>query len=1160
VYRIEKLLVPWGIHIMNSHSFRSSGPQGRNQLLRACTWLCLVMACVASMLAPRAAEASTIRWKAAVNGSWHDETKWDLNRTPIAGDDVFITISNGTSSYAVSTDTAISINSLTLGNNSTGGPTQTLNNFGINFTIANASTINRSGRLNSNGNLFGAGKLTIFGAYNWRGGNLSGSGQILVQPDGLIEIGQAAATFAPTIGLHRLVQNYGTVRVLPSSSLTTITVFGANSSTFLNYGLFEFQGDALFQWNNENAPPTFYNIGTVRKTVSTGRTEFEDMRFDTAGGCIVDVQTGNLRLRGGGKTQTPGATGTTVQFKVLPDALLEFYGDYTFDLKTTLGGGGRVTANNGNLNNTAEVVAEDFDLNGGVITGSGVFRVTASMAWVGGGMSGTGTTVMNPGSFCAFLNEGNKTLSRTMLNAGSAVWFSSSTLTMNPGAVFNNMPSGTFDVLANANINAAVGATPQFNNYGIFRQPDTGAGALTNPAISAKAQKLLAATKNLRLLNAPRAGEIVKFSKVKVFNQGLIEWRSGNLDLGPSFIQTGGQTSLLGGNISATDVSTTGTAPTFIRYNMNYTGGILDGIGQVNANVINSGGKIKPGQSPGTIEIVGNYTQTAGGALDMEIAGTVPGTQFDRLVVGGSAQLAGALNLFRLDGFVPLVGTSFELIETAAGLSGAFGTINGSAVGAGKVLTPSYGESIFAVGTTLDAALPTVSVLTPIAGGIYPGGGLPVLSSTTGISADLASGIIGVTVALGQFATADAPSPTAYWNWTTNAFTSPFNAAVHEKAAIGTLAWSLATPVLPGGQYGIRATATDGADNKGVTAFTRFSVPSSSFTISGKIKNSNGEGMPSLQIGRTGGVVVMTDVNGNYSFPNVVPGAYTLTPVIPAVLTGSTFTPGTRQATVTTANLINQDFTVTFTVKGTVRNSLGAGMSGIQVKRTFNAVTTVQITDADGNFTFTNVPSGAHVIAPNPTAATTGFTFSPATYNLVVSKSNVSNQNFTVWFSVSGSVRNSLGVGVPNLLIKRTQGNSVISVPTAADGTFRFPDVRSGVYTLAPNITPAMAGLSFSPATLSPNVVKNNLTNQNFTVWYTISGKVTNSSNVPQANVLITRTQGVSSTSVPTLADGTYSFKDTRSGTYTVSGPGLSPASRSVVVGTANMPNINFVK
>jgi hypothetical protein len=63
-----------------------------------------------------------------------------------------------------------------------------------------------------------------------------------------------------------------------------------------------------------------------------------------------------------------------------------------------------------------------------------------------------------------------------------------------------------------------------------------------------------------------------------------------------------------------------------------------------------------------------------GGAasLLMELAGIAPGTQFDRLVIAGSASLAGSLNVSLLNGYLPTAGNSFEIIATAGGVLGTF--------------------------------------------------------------------------------------------------------------------------------------------------------------------------------------------------------------------------------------------------------------------------------------------------------------------------------------------------------------------------------------------------------------------------------------------------------------------------------------------------------
>jgi T5SS/PEP-CTERM-associated repeat protein len=72
--------------------------------------------------------------------------------------------------------------------------------------------------------------------------------------------------------------------------------------------------------------------------------------------------------------------------------------------------------------------------------------------------------------------------------------------------------------------------------------------------------------------------------------------------------------------------------------------GTVGGVGRVEGAVIN-GGRVAPGSSPGILTIDGNYTQQAQGELEIEVGGTTPGVQHDKLVVTGAASLAGRLNV-----------------------------------------------------------------------------------------------------------------------------------------------------------------------------------------------------------------------------------------------------------------------------------------------------------------------------------------------------------------------------------------------------------------------------------------------------------------------------------------------------------------------------------
>lgn len=79
--------------------------------------------------------------------------------------------------------------------------------------------------------------------------------------------------------------------------------------------------------------------------------------------------------------------------------------------------------------------------------------------------------------------------------------------------------------------------------------------------------------------------------------------------------------------------------------------------------------------APGAI-VTGSLALEPGGALEMEIGGYTVGTEFDHLTVTDAATLGGELSIVLTDGFIPLVGHSFELFNFAGGASGMFSAVN----------------------------------------------------------------------------------------------------------------------------------------------------------------------------------------------------------------------------------------------------------------------------------------------------------------------------------------------------------------------------------------------------------------------------------------------------------------------------------------------------
>ncbi|MBK5913112.1 S8 family serine peptidase [Rhodocyclus purpureus] len=114
-------------------------------------------------------------------------------------------------------------------------------------------------------------------------------------------------------------------------------------------------------------------------------------------------------------------------------------------------------------------------------------------------------------------------------------------------------------------------------------------------------------------------------------------------------------------------------------------GGILGGTGLV-ANVsVASGGRLAPGNSPGTLTVNGSVVQQAGSAIDIEIDGPGVGNgagNYDRLVLSGASstyKAGGSLNAVlrgisapASNAYSPPLGQGFQFVSAPGGVLGQF--------------------------------------------------------------------------------------------------------------------------------------------------------------------------------------------------------------------------------------------------------------------------------------------------------------------------------------------------------------------------------------------------------------------------------------------------------------------------------------------------------
>jgi autotransporter-associated beta strand protein len=82
-----------------------------------------------------------------------------------------------------------------------------------------------------------------------------------------------------------------------------------------------------------------------------------------------------------------------------------------------------------------------------------------------------------------------------------------------------------------------------------------------------------------------------------------------------------------------------------------------------------------PTLDPITINVGRDYIQGPSGELQLGVAG-IDGSQYDHVVAGRNASIAGTLSVFSLNSFAPANGNAFEVVHAAGVRSGTYSTIN----------------------------------------------------------------------------------------------------------------------------------------------------------------------------------------------------------------------------------------------------------------------------------------------------------------------------------------------------------------------------------------------------------------------------------------------------------------------------------------------------
>jgi outer membrane autotransporter protein len=494
-----------------------------------------------------------------------------------------------------------------------------------------------------------------------------------------ITVGTSPFTFGSFVGPNIIVAQGGPLLVPNDAALTS-----------LGFGNFvDFNGGTLRTTGSLVTSRTI-SLLALGGTIDTNGFDSFFSGDIINSGSLTKIGTGTLTLSGNNSY----SGGTNI-----------FGGVLSVNSDTNLGTGIIKFGNNAELLTTGAT----FSSGKAIALGNGggtLASVTGATATYGGVISGTGplnigdginqgTIVLNaPNTY-----SGGTTINRGILGVGGDVNLgaASGALIFNGGTL---QTLASFSTLRATTLNPAggtlePGAGTTLTEAGTI----TGVGGLTKTGAG---MVILAGNNSYTggttvvagTLQAGSAGGFVSNTDYTVMG-GTLDLNNFNLTVsslnGPGGIVNLGSAALTvnntGGNVysgiiqGSGSLTKMGAGALTLSGNNTYSGGTLLIAGTLVVNsaqalglgdVVVNGGVLRA--DPQQINVKGNYTQNAGGTLQLSLGGSAPG-QYDFLNVGGHAALNGTLQLLSVNGFQPKIGNKLTLVLAAGGVSGQFANV-----------------------------------------------------------------------------------------------------------------------------------------------------------------------------------------------------------------------------------------------------------------------------------------------------------------------------------------------------------------------------------------------------------------------------------------------------------------------------------------------------
>ncbi|HSL32826.1 MAG TPA: Ig-like domain-containing protein, partial [Candidatus Limnocylindrales bacterium] len=411
------------------------------------------------------------------------------------------------------------------------------------------------------------------------------------------------------------------------------------------------------------------------------------------------------------------------------------------------------------------ILVGTLDQSAGELTG-GTVTITEDLSWQGGVQSGPGATELAASARGVIRGTGEHILDgRALVNGGELFWVEGDIRVS--GADITNL--GTFDIASSPGQFGQVAGPglltsspvpgflePVFDNQDRVLVGELGAGArISLPVRNAGSIELLP----LSLLRL--AGGLQQTEGGSVSGDGGVHFLAGDSAIGggfaaesvvigelgsaahPTVTFEGGAAAAAAAGIwdvktgalviagDGTDVQA-GAGGVFVQPGARLAlaggtlrsdggvevrlGGLLEGAGTVVGAVFNDG-TIRPGDPLGVLAIDGSFAQGPTGVLEVEIGGLTPDVEHDRLAVSGVTALGGTLAIVRVNGFVPQIGDTLDVV-THASTSGDFLVTTGTSISLDRQFTVTIDGDAVRLSVESAEGLPVGAVLAAINDGL----------------------------------------------------------------------------------------------------------------------------------------------------------------------------------------------------------------------------------------------------------------------------------------------------------------------------------------------------------------------------------------------------------------------------------------------------------